>query len=172
LTTRRPFSARQALVIVAAAVASWSCHPGCDDASGCGPLGPTTEWEAELRGDNQVPPVTTNAAGTGAFRLTTQSQVAYTITITTLPATAITSAAFYRGSPSTNSDSVAVGLCGTGSPTPPCATLVAPGVLITGTFAVTPSQLNTLRAYGYYANVRTVGNSNGELRGHVRNVAP
>jgi hypothetical protein len=171
MTRRWLFPGWTAVVGVVVAISNWSC-PGCDDASGCGPLGPVTEWEAELRGDNQIPPVTTNAAGRGAFRLTTQSQVAYTITIATLPATAITSAAFYRGPPNTNSDSVAVGLCGTGSPAPPCAAIVAPGVLIAAIVEITPAQLNVLRSYGYYANVRTVGNPNGEIRGQVRNVAP
>ena len=170
MATRRLFPDWTAVVGVVAAVFNLSC-PGCDD-GGCGGLPPSTSWEADLRGANQIPPVTTNATGTGTFRLTTQSSIAYTITITTLPATAITSAAFYRGSPSTNSDTVAVGLCGTGSPAPPCASLVAPGVLIAAIIEITPAQLNTLRAYGYYANVHTVGNPNGEIRGQVRNVAP
>ncbi len=156
-------------LVMAAIVIASSCHdwPPCGGAT-C----PITEWEAVLSGGNQIPPVATNSSGTGMFRLTNPSQITYTITITALPATSITTAAIYRGSPTTNSDSVAFGLCGTGSPVPPGAALVAPGVLIAGTLAITPSQLNTLRSFGYYANVRTAGNPNGEIRGMVRNIAP
>ena len=138
----------------------------------CGCSFPVTHWQATLTGGSHVPPVTTNATGSGTFRLVSDGQIVYTITMTSLPATAITTAALHQGAPNASSSVVAIGLCGTGNPTPSCATLVAPGVLIADTFAVTPAQLNQIRAYGMYANVSTVGNPTGEIRGQVRNEAP
>ena len=140
----------------------------------CGGMScPSTSWESDLQGDHHVPPVITEAAGSGTFRLDPQGQVAYSITMTTLPGTAITSAVIHRGTGlQAPLGEVAIALCGTGNPIPPCATLTSPGVLITDTFAITPEQLNILRSAGYYANVTTADHPGGEIRGLMRSPHP
>ena len=150
----------------AVALLSTTCQ---DPACGCPP--PLIDgWQATLTGASHVPPVTTNAAGTATFDLNgAGDSVAYTITITSLPATTITHATLHQGSPLATNHTVAVELCGTRAAGVACANLPAPGVLVADRFAITAAQLNILRSYGMYANVATVGNPNGEIRGQVRN---
>lgn len=164
-------------VFSAAAILCLACEGQGPD---CLCLDPT-DWEARLTGAAHVPPVTTNASGTATFHLIAVGtkllvdpgdRLAYSIVINTLPTSAIVSATLHQAAPNANSSAVAIGLCGTGSPAPPCATLVAPGVLMADTFAITRAQLNVIRSYGWYLNVSTGGNPNGEIRGQVRNTAP
>lgn len=152
---------------VAGALLGWACdEPGCD-------ICPVNVWEATLTGANHVPPVTTSAAATGTFHLNSAgSHVAYTINVSTLPATAITSATLHQAAPGANTTTVAVGLCGTGGTVPTCNTLAGHGVLISGTAPFTPAQLNAMRVFGLYANVSTTGNPTGEIRGQLRAVVP
>lgn len=161
---RSTLASRFALGGFAVVVLGMTCQ---DPLCGCVYL-PT--WQATLAGANHVPPVTTSAAGTATFVLgPVGDSVAYTVTITSVPATTITHATLHRGSPATSTDTVAIELCGTGAASVACANLQAPGVLVANSVAITAAQLNTLRSYGYYANVSTVGNPNGEIRGQVRN---
>ncbi len=163
---------RGPFLVMAMIVLASSCHdwPPCGGAT-C----PITEWEAELSGGNQVPPVTSSALATAGFELhRAGDSLVYRITVSTLPATAIISATLHRGSPGDTAaaTTVAVGLCGTGGSAPACASLTAPGILIHASFPITPAQLNTIRSFGYYANVSTAGHPSGEIRAQVRNVAP
>jgi hypothetical protein len=157
------------LFVGALAALSGSCaDPPCD----CTP--PITAWEAQLIGANHVPPVTSNASASAAFTLNNAgTHVTYTITVLTLPASAITSVTLHHGRPGTSGgiDTVAIELCGTGGSVPPCTSLTAPGVLIQGSVPFSQWQLNSIRSFGYYANVRTTEHPSGELRGQVRNVA-
>lgn len=155
------------LLCVAAALLSSTC---ADVACGCTFY--VTDWQATLAGTNHVPPVTTSAAATASLHLNSGTQVAYTITITTLPATPITAATLHQGAHTANTTPVAVELCGPGGTAPACASLTAPGVLVANTATFSAAQVTAMRAYFMYAIVRTTGNPDGEMRGVLRNVVP
>ena len=127
-------------------------------------------------GANHVPPVITSARAEARFWLNrTGDSLSYTITISTLPVTAITSVTLHRGVVNTSTGPVANVLCGHGrsvaESVPACASLTAPGVLIQGSVPITPAQLNSLRTFAYQSNVSTKRHPSGEIRGQVRNLA-
>lgn len=154
-------------VLAAVAVVGLGC-PGPDNFTD-----PVNAWTAVLTGADHVPAITTTARGTASFQLNSaETQVTYTVNITTLPATAISSATLHQAAAGSSTNTVAVGLCGTGGTVPACTALTAPGVLITGTANVTAAQVTAMRGFGMYSNVRTAGNVNGEIRGQLRIVAP
>ena len=148
----------------------------CQDWGPCGELAcPVTEWDAMLLGVNHVPPVITSAVAEGRFRLNqTGDSLAYTITISTLPVTAITSVTLHRGVVNTSTGPVASVLCGNDRSVPEgvpvCPTLTAPGVLIEGSVPITPAQLNSLRTYAFQSNISTKRHPSGEIRGQLRNL--
>ena len=150
----------------------------CQDWGPCGELGcPVTEWDAILMGANHVPPVITSARAEARFSLNrTGDSLAYTITVSTLPATAITSATLHRGQVGASLGPVASVLCGNyrsvPESVPACASLTAPGVLIEGSVPITPAQLNSLRTYAVLSNVSTKRHPSGEIRGVLRNLQP
>ena len=162
---------RSAFLGSAAVLLAAACDGPCGGSDGCGVT--VTDWEAMLSGTNHVPPVTTDAAGAAIFHLTSPSTVAYTITISAMPSTAISSATLHQAAAGATTATVAVALCGTGGAgVPACANLSAPGVLVTHTAILSPAQVTVMRAFGMYANVRTAGNPDGEIRGQLRVVAP
>jgi hypothetical protein len=129
---------------------------------------PITAWVAGLIGANEVPAVTTSAAGNATFSVNAAgTTLTYTINITTLPATAITAAHLHQAAAGASAG-IAVNLCGAGT-APACATLTAPGALISGgTATITATQLAAIRNFGMYVNVHTTGNPGGEIRGQLR----
>jgi hypothetical protein len=123
---------------------------------------------ATLRGTNEVPAVTTNAAGSATVTVSGTS-LNYTLTIGTAPATAVTAAHIHSGASGANGP-IRVNLCGTGAPAPACpagagsvtgtATVISPGISF-------DSLLVLLRSATTYVNVHTTGYVDGEIRGQL-----
>jgi CHRD domain-containing protein len=142
-----------------------ACGPGPDN----GRL-PITDWEAVLTSADVVPQpaMPTNGRAIAALGLTSGTTVAWTITITTPPASAITNIVLANvaagGTITATTPSISLGT----SCTSPC----------TGTVTLTAAQLATLQTFGWNITIRTTtaennsGSLNGELRGQVRNVPP
>jgi hypothetical protein len=162
--------------------------------------GPATAFHATLSGDQEVPAVASNGAATAVFTITATS-ITYTLTVQTLPATAISVAHIHSGTsaggatPSgTGGGIVRINLCGVTGAAPgnqACPTTAGGSVTGTWTYAAgTDTLLNSgtgtglqsrmtfnamvdaLRAYGAYANIHTSGNGGGELRGQIVQDAP
>lgn len=145
-----------ALVMVVAA---------CDDTTA-----PATSYYARLVGDLEVPAVTTSAAASATFTIS-GTTISYTLTISTAPATSITSAHIYSGAVGTNG-TIRVNLCGTGAPAPACpagaGSVTGTASVLTGTGAISLETLvSQMRNVGAYVNVRTTANPNGEIRGQI-----
>lgn len=145
-----------------------------------GGAGPATSFSALLTGDQEVPPVATNATGSATLSLD-GDQITYTIDVTDLENALVAHihiAALGENGP------IRMNLCGTGAPQPPCVS--GTGVLATGTNGTTvgipaisfDSLVSAMRTGGAYVNVHTddgVGLTNtgpgdmvdGEIRGQV-----
>lgn len=144
---------------------------------------PFTRWESVLTGANEVPSVSSTAAGTGTFTLTAGGDsVTYTITLgTAFPAgDTIMQAHIHSPALANATAGIAVWLCGStvgGGATPPvgpagtptCPTGLVAAQTITGKVAVSSTVLASLRAFTGYANVHTKSNTGGEIRGQLRN---
>ena len=135
--------------------------------------------------------MTSSAAATAVFTISGNS-VTYTLTVNTLPATAISSAHIHAGTATGGTTPAGVGggqvrvtLCG-GSVAPgnqACPTTAGGSVTGTWTYAsgtaavegtptMTYNDLYTaVRTFVAYANIHTSGNPGGELRGQVVNQA-
>lgn len=131
---------------------------------------PVTEWESEMLGANEVPAVSSSARGTATFSVS-GTTLTYSVSIATLPTTAITAVGIHQANVGSSQATVAIPLCGSGS-APACTVLAAPGVVTSGTATVTEAQINSMRGFGMYVNVKTTQFSTGEIRGQLRNVAP
>lgn len=127
---------------------------------GCGdddePAGPATSFRAELSGDDEVPPVITDATGTATIDIS-GAQITYTVEVNSLenPVVAhIHVAAVGANGP------VRLDLCGT-TLVPPCVS--GDGVLISGSNGTTVGTpaisfdelVAAIRAGGAYVNVHT-----------------
>lgn len=121
-----------------------------------GALAPTSltaqdHFRASLNGDQEVPPVTTDAVGWGTARITSTGAVEYHVETTGLSATA---AHIHLGAVGSNGG-VIVAL--SGGPT-----------VFSGTSApLGASDLAALRAGDTYFNVHTAANPGGEIRGQI-----
>jgi hypothetical protein len=149
-----------------------------DDDDDDGGAGPTTNFSALMTGDEEVPPVITDATGTADLSVE-GDQIAYTIDVTDLQNAVV---AHIHIAPEGENGPIRMNLCGTGDPLPPCVS--GTGVLATGTNGTTvggitfDSLVSAMRTGGAYVNVHTddlVGEQNtgagdmisGEIRGQV-----
>lgn len=138
---------------------------------------PVSAWDAVLIGANEVPSVASTGAATGTFSLNaTGDTLVYSVTITAATGTAITQSHIHTGNVGATGG-VSVWLCGTGSNpgpagTPACLITTGTGTFISGRVALPAATLASMRNYGTYANIHTTGNSGGEIRGQLRNIAP
>jgi len=161
-------------VLAALAVFAIACE-GPDDVTL-----PVTAFEASLSGANEIPAHASTATATGTFQLISTNpatdSLSYSLTIGAPLVGTATQAHFHAGAPNANG-LVQLWLCTTagvtGAPagTPTCGTGAA-GAFTSGTLAITPAQLNSLRTFAWYANVHSSAGVNGEIRGQVRNVPP
>jgi hypothetical protein len=143
-----------------------------DDASG-----PATEFSADLTGDEEVPPVPTDATGSADLSID-DDQITYTVNVIGLENAVV---AHIHVAPEGENGPVRLNLCGTGAPQPPCVS--GTGVLATGTNGAAidisfDSLVSAMRTGGAYVNVHTddgEGEQNtgpgdmasGEIRGQV-----
>jgi CHRD domain len=136
--------------LVAALFAGVACSDDDDNGSG-----PATEFVAVLSGDNEVPPVATDAAGTATLTVEDDA-ISYTIdNVTDLLNPVV--AHIHVEAEGANGP-VRLNLCGTGAPEPECA--VGEDVLATGSNGVTlgitfDSLVSAMRSGGAYVNVHT-----------------
>lgn len=128
-----------------------------------------TSFTATLAGTSEVPPVTTTAAGTATFTIT-GGAIQYTINVTGIENVLV--AHIHTGLVGQNGP-VRLNLCGTGDPQPPCTG--GTGVLATGTNGTTVGDppitfdqlVEAMRSDSAYANVHTLQNTGGEIRGQL-----
>jgi hypothetical protein len=138
---------------------------------------PATDFTAALTGENEVPPVATDATGDAELSVS-DDQITYTVNVTGLENAVV---AHIHIAPEGENGPVRLNLCGTGPPEPPCVS--GTGVLATGTNGATlgisfDSLVSAMRTGGAYVNVHTddgEGEQNtgagdmasGEIRGQV-----
>lgn len=115
---------------------------------------------AELSGANEVPVITTDAAGTATFTLQNDSVLAFSISVNDIDAAR--GAHIHAGGAGQNG-AVLVPLFGG----PPTAEDFS-GTLAEGTVAVADSVLAAMRAGQAYVNVHTAANPPGEIRGQIQ----
>jgi CHRD domain len=145
------------------------------------PSNGATSFTADLRGANEVPPVTTTpATGTATLTLNGQ-QIEYTVSVSNITNPIL---AHIHIAPTGQNGLVRLNLCGTGDPQPACTG--GTGVLATGTNGTTvgapaitfDSLVSAMRTGGAYVNVHTNSegctlgqpgcNPGGEIRGQVQ----
>jgi hypothetical protein len=164
-------------VLAFAAAAMLPMAAACSDDNNS-PPSEATSFTATMTGDNEVPAVSTDAAGTATLTLNGQ-QIEYTVNVTNILNPVV---AHIHIAPSGQNGPVRLNLCGTGVPQPPC--IGGTGVLATGTNGTTvgaitfDSLVSAMRTGGAYVNVHTnsegctVGapgcNPGGEIRGQVQ----
>ena len=165
------------LTLIAALLAGVACDDDDDDGGG---TAPATEFTAALSGDNEVPPVATEATGTATLSVE-GDQIVYTVNVTGLENPVV---AHIHIAPEDENGPVRLNLCGTGAPVPDCT--LGDGVLVTGANGTTvgdppitfDSLLSAVRTGGAYVNVHTddgvdppntgAGDmASGEIRGQV-----
>jgi hypothetical protein len=153
--------------------------------SGCGdddnaPSESATSFSANLSGEEEFPPVVTDASGTATFSIT-GSEITYTVTVSGLANPVFSH--IHIGAPGVNGP-VRLNLCGTGAPVPDCTP--GDGVLVSATNGVVVGSppitfddlVAAMRAGNAYVNVHTddgVGQPNtgagdmisGEIRGQI-----
>jgi CHRD domain len=133
------------------------------------PANPATSFTADLSGTNEVPPVTTAATGSATFTIN-EGQIEYTVEVTGVEDAL--QAHIHTGRVGQNGP-VRLNLCGTGAPQPPCVS--GSGVLATGTNGTTfgdppitfDELVEAMRSDSAYANVHTLENQGGEIRGQI-----
>lgn len=148
-----------AAVLLAAAAA-------CDDDDDDGGTEPPTEFEAELSGSEEVPPVETDATGFATVTIE-DDQIVYRVEVTDLENALVSH--IHVESPGENGP-VRLNLCGTPDGVPPCVS--GTGVLVEGangnTVDITfDSLVSAIRAGNAYVNVHTTAVPSGEIRGQL-----
>ena len=130
---------------------------GCDDDDDNG-TGPEPEvYTATLTGANEVPAVTTTAAGTATFTVNGNT-INYVVSITNWPSDRTVTAAHIHNPPGAGGTGTPLVFWTAGSLTP------AGG---TGQVTASDAQLATIRAGGTYFNVHSSVNGGGEIRGNL-----
>ena len=149
---------------MALAVGVLACSDDDDE-----PANPATSFTATLSGTNEVPPVTTEASGSAEFTVS-EEQIEFTVNVTGIQNA--TQAHIHTGREGQNGP-VRLNLCGTGDPQPLCTS--GDGVLATGTNGTTVGDppitfdelVEAIQSDSAYANVHTVQNPAGEIRGQI-----
>ena len=157
-----------------AIAALFTAVAACGDDDG---TSPATDFEAQLSGDEEVPPVVTSATGSATLSIE-GSVIAYRVEVTNL-ANAIVS--HIHVAPSGENGPIRLDLCGTGDPLPACTS--GTGVLAEGENGTTQgisfdSLVSAIRAGNAYVNIHTddgEGEQNtgegdmisGEIRGQI-----
>ncbi len=149
-------------------------------AGGAGPTGPTgptgpagiENFTSALSGANEVPAVTTTAAGTATISVVGPTLL-YRIDVTDI--TDVTGVHIHGPAAAGANAGILVNLCGRGS-SPACATGTVNGVLVSGTvLSVSNISFDSLlvlfRNGNSYVNVHTTGIPGGEIRGQVTTLA-
>lgn len=148
-----------------------------DDDDGTDPSG-VVRYQATLSGQNEVPPVTTNATGSATFEVVNDSTISYRLNATGI--TNVTMAHIHAGAAGVNG-SIVVWLFpvgGSAPANPPVTPNTTPWVTgqftrsqIRGIGSNPPMSMDSLRRLmstgNAYANVHTSANTGGEIRGQI-----
>jgi hypothetical protein len=127
-----------------------------------GQLGGATLYQAELSGDEEVPPVETPASGHAVLALSADStQLVYRVSATKIGT--ISDAHIHKAPPGV--DGGVVFPLYTGGAVPPSQP-------ISGTLAISTARIFDLLQGNYYVNVHTSTNPDGEVRGQVKPYTP
>jgi hypothetical protein len=127
----------------------------CGDDDDDGGTEPATEFEAQLSGDEEVPPVETPASGSATISVE-DGQIVYRVEVEDLENAFVSH--IHVEAPGANGP-VRMNLCGTGAPLPACQS--GTGVLAEGTNSTTEggitfdSLVSAIRAGNAYVNVHT-----------------
>ena len=147
-------------------------HPGGEIRGQIFPFAAPRSYLAQLSGNNEVPPLATNASGTASLALDdTQTQLSYTVWVSNI--TNVVASHIHRGALGVNGP-IVISLCGT-APTAACT--LAPGTPLSGVIdqqsaqRLRPSDLNDLLLGDFYINVHTSAQPAGEIRGQIKGVA-
>ena len=117
------------------------------------------EFAAMLSGENEVPPVVTEARGFAALHLHhATGEVEFRLSETGIQTP--TMAHIHEGAAGTNGP-VRIDLLSIGGGT------FNPETPIQGRFTLTPTQITTMQGEGFYANVHSAAHPGGEIRGQV-----
>ena len=138
----------------------------CGDDDDDGGTEPPTEFEAELSGSEEVPPVETDASGFATLTIE-DDQIVYRVEVTNLENALVSH--IHVEAPGENGP-VRMNLCGTPDGVPPCVS--GTGVLVEGANDVTEgitfdSLVSAIRAGNAYVNVHTTAVTSGEIRGQI-----
>ncbi len=117
----------------------------------------TGQFTAVLTGDEEVPPVDTDASGLARFTLTNDNKLTYELAVRNI--TGITAAHIHPGAPGVNGPPLHTLFDGTGT--------FDPDNPISGEVTLTGAQVTQLLAGDLYVNVHTGDNPGGEIRGQM-----
>lgn len=136
-----------------------AAHPGGEVRGQIDMVTPPMAYEAHLTGDQEVPPVVTDATGMGWFGLSADlGTVDYMLSVADIDN--VTMAHLHGGWPGTNGG-VAHTLFGGGPPP------LAPDSPVSGLLPFDAQSVLDLWSGFYYANVHTTDHPSGEIRGQV-----
>jgi hypothetical protein len=144
----------------AACLLSTGCPPpdGNGDGNGNGMMGETRTFNATLSGDQEVPPVTTDATGSGTFTVDTGTgMLEFEVTFSGLSGGAI-GAHLHNGQPGENAP-VSEDM------TAPFAGMTSGTVM--GTATLDQNQIADMVSGNMYFNIHTPANMGGEIRGQL-----
>lgn len=128
-----------------------------------GQIGGARLFKADLKGTNEVPPVTTTATGQGVMALNANATaVDYRVMVKDIAN--ITGAHIHKGATGVNGPVVAPLFLGLG--------LFDPANPISGTAPINTPLALALLTGDYYVNIHTAANPGGELRGQIESYTP
>ncbi len=127
---------------------------GCQHAGAQGTETTSSGVNVTLSGQNEVPPVSTSAAGTGMIRVASDRAVSGKVTYSGLSATA---AHIHQGSPGSN-----------GPPIVPLTKISDSAFVVPDGARLTDEQYEQYKAGNLYINIHSQRYPNGELRGQLR----
>lgn len=120
-------------------------------------LSAAADFAAILGGENEVPPVDSDASGVGRFHLAEDGTLSWEIAVRDIEN--ITAAHIHMAPAGSNGGVVIPLFTGAGA--------FDPDNPISGSAMLTPEQIDALLAGNYYVNVHTAANPGGEIRGQI-----
>ena len=121
-------------------------------------LSEAANFAAILSGDEEVPPVVTEASGVGRFALAEDGTLSWEVAVRDIAG--ITAAHIHKGAPGVSGPPVITLFPSGGDP-------FDPENPISGSAMLTPDQIADLLAGNYYVNVHTPEHPAGEIRGQI-----
>jgi hypothetical protein len=138
-------------------------HPAGEIRGQIGSFSPRANSHALLTGDQEVPPVETDAVGVGRFELSDDlSELSYYVAVDNIAN--ITASHLHTAQPGQNGGVAHTLFAGSGT--------FEPGSPITDVLPIDAQSVLDLISGNYYVNVHTTNTPSGEIRGQVIGVSP